>query len=246
MTPPTSPSLQGSLRDLGVADVLTLLSAGRRSGFLLVSAANQMWLLMAEGDVVAGGSSSSLSLARNLLASGDVTAAQLEGVLGLSHQRGSEPSDRQSDESAVLSALAEVVEPVALRRAIAAQEVAAVAEMLRLRDGELRFSEGPAHPLAATCRVPTEEVFAAAVEQTERWDEAAAAVGGDAAHLRRVRRITRAEAPVTLSALEWAALSEIDERATVGQVAHRLGLGRYDAYVLLGDLVARNLLELPH
>lgn len=242
----TPPSLQGSLRDLGVADVLSLLEAGRRSGFLLVSAANQMWLLMADGGVVAGGSSSSLSLARNLLASGDVTAAELEGVLDVSHQRGGAGSDRQRDESELLTALAEVVDPVALRRAIAAQEVAAVAEMLRLRDGDLRFSEGPPHPLAATCRVETSEVLAAAVEQTQRWEDAAAVVGGDAAHLRRVRRISRADAPVTLSPLEWAAIAEIDERATVGQVAHRLGLGRYDAYVLLGGLVARNLVELPH
>lgn len=245
MDPSAPPSLQGSLRDMGVADVLTLLAAGRRSGFLLVSATNQLWLLLADGGVVAGGSSSSLSLARNLLASGDVTAAQLERVLGMSHQRDPDPSDRQREESALLSALAEVVPPVALRRAIAAQEVAAVAEMLRLGDGELRFSEGPAHPLAATCRVEADEVLAAAVEQVGRWDEASAAVGGDAANLRRVRRLSRDHAPVTLSALEWAALAEVDERATVGQVAHRLGLGRYEAYVLLGGLVERHLLELP-
>ena len=236
-------TLQGTLADVGVREVLGLLATSGRSGVLVVNPANPLRLLMADGAIVHGGSTSTMALGRFALANGLVTAEQLEERFGLVRSRLGERQQRALDDVTVIETLLGDVPLPQLVVAVRAQAAATVFEMMMLADGEWLFTEAPTHPLAEHFAFPTATIIAAADEQVQAWPELRERVGTDATHLRRVRRLAAHQSPVVLDAIDWAALSEIDERSTVGQIAHRLGLGRPDAYAVVAGLMDRGVAE---
>lgn len=236
-------TLQGTLRDIAAADVLRLLAASSPSGTLVVNPASPLRLVLADGAVVLGGTSSTMALGRFALASGMVSAEQLEELFGLVRSRLGERQTQTLDEIEVLETLVDAVPLAELTIAVRSQAVAATFEMMTLDDGDWHFTESAPHPLATRFALPLAEIVADAEEQVRAWPHLFERVGSDSTHLRRVRRLGLHQTPVILDAVDWAALSEIDERSTAGQIAHRLGLGRPDAYAVLAGLLDRGVIE---
>ncbi|MFN8051335.1 MAG: DUF4388 domain-containing protein [Acidimicrobiales bacterium] len=241
--PANTTTLRGTLADVDVVGVVTLVAAGGRRGVLTLNPPSPQRLVVSDGSVVLGGSDSSLALCRHLLACGEVTAEQVEQLLGLAGHRRVERSDRSHDLFEVVALLVDLVDPTVLAAAVRRQIVATTFEMLVLTDADWAFSELEPPSFTERFAVPAQQVLAEATEQVNRWAEVRASLGTDASYVRRVRRLPAHLTPVVLDALEWAALNEIEERATIGQIAHRLGLGRYDASVLLAGLQARGVIE---
>lgn len=239
----TATTLQGSLADIGVADLLALLSGRARSGVLLVNPSSPLRLTLAHGSVVIGGSTSTMALGRYLLAAGLVSAEDLEQLFGLVQGRLGERRTRALDETQVLEALSRAVPVDALRTATRRLAVSTVFDMMMIGDAPMVFTESAPHPIAERFAHAVDEVADAAAEQVLAWPALSAAVGGEDARMRRVPRLSAASTPVMLDALDWAALSEIDDRATVGQVAHRLGLGRSDGATVVAGLLERRVIE---
>src|SRR5262245_28637821 len=106
-TSPTTPAttLRGSLSDLPIEGVLRMLSQRGRSGLLVVNPTHPWWLIFAEGRLFLGGGSSSMMLGRALLASGAITAEQLEQLFGLVQGRLGEKVNRTLDDAEVLATL---------------------------------------------------------------------------------------------------------------------------------------------
>jgi len=241
-TSPTAPALQGTLRDLPVADVVRLLAANGSSGTLTVHAPAPLRLVLAGGAVLVGSAGSAMALGRYALAAGLVTAERMEDLFGLVRNRLGEQQARSFDEVDVLDTLLGEIPDEQLAAAATAQSVAALFEMLLLTEAEWRFVDGDPGP-AARLGATAASVLDAAAAQAGAWPALTASVGGDATHLRRVRRLVGDRSPVLIDAVEWAALSEIDDRSTIGQIAHRLGLGRHDAAAMIAALIERGLAE---
>lgn len=236
-------TLQGTIGDIAVDDVLRLLESRRQTGVLLVNPSNPLRLVLADGAIVLGVSSSTMAIGRFLLACGMVTAEQLEELLGLVRSRLGERQTRSLDEIQVIEMLVDTVPAADLRVAVRSQAVAVMFETMVLPDAPWTFTEAAPHPLAERFVFGVGELLESADEQIRAWPELRQRVGDDATHLRRVPRLGAHQTPVILDAVDWAALSEIDERSTVGQIGHRLGLGRPDAYAVLAGLLDRGVVE---
>lgn len=245
----TAAALQGSLADVAIDDVLRLLEGRSRSGVLVVNRANPLRVVLAHGQIVHGGTSSTMALGRLLLAGGLVSAEQLSELFGLGTGRPGDrrhrPGDRnpEFDDTRVLEQLVDEVPALELAGAVRTLAVATVFEMMLLTDADLQFDEAPPHALAERFSTPVGTVLDEAAAQMAAWPELRSRVGDESTIFRRVRRVGVAQTPVFLDAVDWAALSEIDERCSAGQVAHRLGLGRYDAAHVLAGLLERGLVE---
>lgn len=236
-------SLHGSLSDVGIDDVLRLLAAGAHSGLMVVNPANPQWLILAGGTAVLGGSATPMALGRALLTSGSVESHQVEGLIEIVGGRIGDRVAPNHDEAEVLEMLGGVVAQTSLYPAVREQVVATVFEMMLLGDAEMHFTGTDPHRLGAQFSFPVDAIVSEAAEQARRWPEVRARVGDDATRLRRVRRLTANQGPVVLDALEWAALSELEDRSTIGQVVHRLGIGRFSTYRVLDDLLSRSAIE---
>lgn len=238
-----STTLRGNLADIAIDDVIRLLGARARTGILVVNPQQPLRLVFADGAVVMGGSSSAMALGRHLLAAGSVTAQQLEDLFGLTQGRTGERQTRPLDDIGVLQAMLTVVGRAELTNAVRLLAVGTVFEMMLLADAPLEFVEAPPHPLAAHFASDADAVVSEARCQADAWPAMQAAGGAESARFRRVQRVASHHTPIVLDALSWAALCEIDERATAGQISHRLGLGRYPTAALLADLTDRGLIE---
>ncbi|MEZ5322751.1 MAG: DUF4388 domain-containing protein [Microthrixaceae bacterium] len=236
-------TLSGAVEDLSVIEVLTLLEARRHTGRLSLGDESPLWLWIDDGAVVAGGGGSPLAPARHLLAGGHIVAEEVESVFDLLRRRHGDRVVDHVDPFEVIGALDAVVAQPVLATTLAALAVSAASEMLLVRSGTLTFAEAVSPPFAVRYRTPLVVVLESAASMVERWALVRSRVGDDSVVLRRVRRVRADCAPLSFSAIEWAALNEVGSNVTVGQVARRLGLGRFDCYSLLGSLLERGLVE---
>lgn len=208
-------------------------------------------MLLSAGRAVFGGQSSAMVLGRYLLARGALSAEQLESAFSLSDATvlaSLGPID-------ILDRLASLVDTGELdanelQLAIADACVSTVLDLLTLPERDDRgdavamvFSEHDVTVTTDRFSLPLDEVVAEAELQLVALEAAQQKLGGLDARLRRMRRISKSDAPATLDAQEWAALAEMDDRATIAQLAHRLGLGTGRTYELLERLLDRGLIE---
>ena len=246
-------TLQGSIDSFPISDLLTLLSTARRTGRLVVRPAQPLWMHVYGGRVLLAGASSPMMLGRHLLAQGAVSAEQLDDWFSLSELAVSGASLSPLDVLATLVRLVDEgqISAAALRDAVADACVATAVDMLGLRgddpDGPAAFvfteTDASASPPAAAYALDMDGMIVEAIRQRGYLDDAIRRLGGGESRFRRTSRIAASSAPVTIEALEWAALAELDDRATVAQVSHRLGLGWARTFEVLDRFVSLGLIE---
>lgn len=244
-------TLQGSLDTLSVRDVLALLAGSRRTGRLVVRPAQPLWLVLHDGRIVHAGASSTMVRPRHLLSIGALTAGDLEQMFSLSNASVS-ASLSPAEVLAMLQRVAEdgTLDPEALSTAIFELSVSTVTDLLSVpeRDhrGELNtlvFTENDGVAFAPDRTVDLDDVVKAADSDLASLAEVESRIGDLESRVRRVQRLHHGTGSVTLDALDWAALAEIDGRATLAQLGHRLGLGRGRLYRLVESLLERGLVE---
>lgn len=245
-------TLQGSIDAMPLDDLMRLLATSGRNGRLVVRPEQPLWLQVRDGRVVLGGSSSAMTLGRHLLARGAVSAEQLEEWFSLSEVAQGRITLHALDVLATLERLAEAGEiPLdELERAVFDAATSTVAEMLGLAPTDHQgtpiafvFSEAdPPVPLRGA-DFDMERVVDEARRLAELRVRLERRLGGPDRRFRRRSRIAASSTPVTLGAQEWAALAEIDDRATIAQVSHRIGLGLASTYELLDRFVGSGLIE---
>lgn len=236
-------TLRGSLDDLSIDGVIRLLATTRTSGVLTVSPNAPVRLVWSDGRILTGSAGSAMALGRYVLAAGLVDAEQMEALFGLVRTRLGDRQARSFDEIDVLEALAPIVSADELRRVSRAHAIAALTEAARLPSAFWHVDAHAPHPLGDTLGSVADDVLAEAVDQLRDWPEIQATVGGDEARYRRVLRLSAGAGPIVLQPIEWSALAEMDAHATLAQISHRLGIGRYDALVLVDELARRGLVE---
>ncbi|NLA36500.1 MAG: DUF4388 domain-containing protein [Actinobacteria bacterium] len=245
-------TLQGSIDSFPITDLLTLLSTARRSGRLVVRPAQPLWMHVREGKVLLCGAASPMALGRHLLAQGAVSARQLDEWFSLSELSATPAALAPLDVLGTLARLAEQdqLSAAALQEAVADSCVATAVEMLGLAPADANgdsvafvFSEAEATTVGERYALDMDAVLDEATRQRAFLSEASQRLGGPETRFGRMSRIAAASAPVTLQAHEWAALAELDDRATVAQVSHRLGLGLARTYEALDRFMTLGLIE---
>lgn len=204
-----------------------------------------------EGQVLLCGASSPMMLGRHLLAQGAVSAEQLDDWFSLSDLAVTGASLSPLDVLNTLTRLADdgQISATALQVAIADACVGTTVDMLGLRADDAGepvafvFTESESTSPPSPYALDMDGIVEEAERQRAFLADAAARHGGPASRFRRRSRIAAASCPVTLDALEWAALAELDDRATVAQVSHRLGLGWARTYEVLDRFVTLGLIE---
>jgi len=231
--------IEGPVRELAVADLLQLLFLSRRSGRLIVSTeTGAITLHMRDGALVgATGTGSELRLGRLLVQTGGATEAQVRGAL---EAQKAEPA-RPLGELLVNAGLVRKPE---VERQLRFQIEETVLDLIRLREGQLRFEEGNGRrPSTIQVQLGTDVVLMNATRRLDELAEIVPANGAGDPLPRLAPPRGRVAPPLQLHAFEWEVLAAVDGRRTLPEIARSLGRGQVEVAKALYALAEAGVIE---
>ena len=222
-------NLSGSLSEFTLAEVLALLSMGRRTARMQVSSSTAVGVVhLVDGEVCsATADCSRASLLRSIVASLSVPADDLAAAVGTD-----DPVRHVVDSGVVDRAEAQQV----------AQEqcTEALAEMLGWESGEFAVSVGDEDAGDIGLRVEVDQMVAAAQDRAQAWADLRSALPDPETVLALVPEV--AQGPV-LDAEDWAVLARVDGRRTLDEVLAAMGAAPLAAGNRLVELMGRGLVS---
>ncbi len=237
--------LDGSLEGFSLPDIVALLTASRKSGALHLSHEARHDVIrhdvirhgvirLVDG-AVSGASSDTArqSLVRRLIGTGHLTDEVVSA--GVARVR----ADHAVGLARALQD-ADAVEKSLLLDAARGHAVDALFDMLQWTDGSFRFGAGDYDVDDVGLRESAEELFAAAGQRMEAWQRLSLRIPSSAAVLRLA--VAPAHDPV-LTRDDWAVVSMIDGRRSIGDLVSWSGRCEPAVVAVLAPLVERGLLE---
>jgi hypothetical protein len=225
------PNLEGTLADLPLPELLTLLTSTDKSGIIEVRGATEGMIVLDRGQITVAESDAGPTLRQAIINVGLVT-----------------PDDWEKADDAALrgTPLVETfldmgVDEEQLRQVLYDQTVASVFEVLLPSEDLFGFFDGAVHPIGGRFRYPAEKVLADAGRRVEVWKAVAEAVPSTALVMQPTR--VAPEPEVTLLAEQWQVLARLDGRATIADVIRTLGMSAFDVCCVLRDLLDAKLVE---
>lgn len=235
--------IEGPIPDLGVSDLLQLLTLSRRTGRLdATRTSGEAWLTLwlEDGQIVGqAGSEQDLRLGR--------IAVLREGV----------------SEEAVTSALAEqrrapdqrlgellvdrgAIDGDAVRDLVRFQVEEGLFRLLRWTKGRLHFQEEDPRPAGSLdLRFSTDSILLDAVRRLDEWRMVTGVVDEEDPIPRLIEMDPGSATEVALSPLEWETLAEVDGRRSLGAIARRLARFELEVARAVRALLAARVVELP-
>jgi hypothetical protein len=235
-------AIEGPVRELPLSDLLQLLFLSRRTGNLIVrdeGGVEEVVLELDGGSIVgATGTSADIRLGNLLVASGRATEGQIERAVG---ELGREPRRRLGE---ALVELGEV-RPAEIRRHLRLQVEEVVFDVLRWKDGHLRFEETPPRPAGMIeVRLPTDMLLMDAVRRLDEWAEVTG-VTHDADPIPRLALpASGSGGRLALQPLEWEVLTKVDGASSLRTIARSLGKQELDVARAIYALVSVGLIEI--
>src|SRR5688500_17525159 len=228
--------LRGSLGSFKLADVLTLLSMGRKSGTLVLSSEQRhASVVFVNGAVVyAGSDQEKLRLSAILLRKKRITAAQFEQIDGLVVREG-----RQFGQIALQQG---VLTEDQLRDFLKIQVAEVLFDAFVWTSGEFGFSDELELPeYAVTITVDLPNLIMEGARRIEEWGQCLQLLP-DSSAVYRVVASPRDE-KVTLTSDEWKLLFMIDGRRTLDDLVRDSEDDPLNVYRVVYGLAANQLIE---
>jgi hypothetical protein len=224
--------LEGSLDAFGLADVLNLLHATRKSGALCLDRGSRSAVVnLVDGDIAGAFSDTTgrLGVLRRLVARGLVTE---EAVADAAVAAADTGDGLVSTLVASGAADADVVHDITLAHALDV-----LFELVRWDDGDFSFvaEERPSDDVGV--RAAPSDLVESAARRIPAWDNAARQIPGPD----RVLRVLPTESSVEIEPDAWNLLTLVDGRRTVNDLVMLSGLGAFTVVTRLAELVDRGL-----
>ena len=222
-------SLTGNLESFPLAEVLRLAARTRQSGSLRVEAGGVHGrLYFVHGSLTYGTTREEDDLGGELTRAGLIDPHKWYPV-----ERGEQP---------VESALTEHTDPSDLRRHISDRLTDALIHLMRSRHGTFDFVEDSTPRYLTEQQVEVEEILGAAEQRVAEWAEIEAVIP-TAWHRLMLNPDLPAES-VTINRATWRLLAAMRGRASIEEVAERVGLADFQAAKALAELTKAGLLQL--
>ena len=222
-------NLSGSLSEFTLAEVLALLSMGRRTARMQVSSSTAVGVVhLVDGEVCsATADCSRASLLRSIVASLSVPADDLAAAVGTD-----DPVRHVVDSG--------VVDRAEAQQVAHEQCTEAVAEMLGWESGDFAVSVGDVDAGDIGLRAGVEALVSAAEDRAQAWADLRSALPAPESVLALVPEV--AQGPV-VDAEDWAVLARVDGHRTLDEVLAALGAAPLAAGNRLVELMGRGLVS---
>ena len=222
-------NLSGSLSEFTLAEVLALLSMGRRTARMQVSTPTSVGVVhLVDGKVSsATADCSRASLLRSVVAALPVPADDLAPAVGAD-----DPVRHLVDGG--------VVDRAEAQQVAQEQSTEAVAEMLGWESGDFAVSVGDVDAGDIGLRVGVDELVSAAEDRAQAWADLRSALPAPESVLALVPEV--AQGPV-VDAEDWAVLARVDGRRTLDEVLAAMGAAPLAAGNRLVELMGRGLVS---
>jgi tetratricopeptide (TPR) repeat protein len=235
-------AIEGPVRELALSDLLQLLFLSRRSGNLFVrdDTGGQAVVLELEHGSLTGatGTSPETRLGHLLIGSGRATDGQVRRALGTQQVT----PDRRLGE--ILAELGEV-RAAEIQRHLRFQIEEAVFDLMRWKEGHLRFEEGePRESGLIEVRLATDALLMDAVRRLDEWAEVTASAPNPDPLPRLAIAANGASASLSLQPLEWEVLGKVDGETSLRRIARGLGRGELEVARAIYGLATAGLVEM--
>ena len=226
-----SAALSGTLTDLPLADLFTLLARTRQTGVVEFSGATPGMIVFIDGAVTLALSDTGPTLQQVVIGSGITTVDGWE-TAHLTSLKGTPLTDALTAEGA---------DPEFLETILYEQTVGAVFEFLLPSGDEFAFLAGASHPIGARYRFATDALLAEAEQRVEVWKVIAEVIPSTSSIMRLARDL--GVASLTIDAGDWRVLSLVDGRASIADIVRTLGMSAFAVCGVLHRLAIAGAVE---
>jgi hypothetical protein len=228
---PASNALSGSLRDLPVADLLSLLADTGQTGIVELRGAVPGFIAVDSGWLTLASAGEGLSLQQVIVGSGIATVEGFQQA-HLSSRRGVPLVDALIRQGARADRLEAVLRE---------QIVGALFEFVLPSDTYFVFLPELVHPIGSRFRFHPAELVTEAARRIAAWRMIADAIPSTA----MVMRLSP-EAPseiVSISADDWHVLAQVDGHRTIAELIRSLGMSAFAVCAVLHRLLVSGIVE---
>jgi hypothetical protein len=236
--PPGEPTgtIEGTLTDLPLPDLLRTLARQEASGMLHVGGSSAAQVCLAAGDVYLATSSTGPSLRQEVVGAGLVSSSAWDAAEQVASVDGSAQAD----------ALVKVsgVDAASLRHLVYEHTVTAAFELMVPSTDPFRFVPGQQHPFGSPYRFKVEQVLRDAGRRVEAWRTIAEAIPSTAVVMRIASTLPIEADSVTVSGTEWQVLAALDGRRTVAEIIRSLGMSAFTVCSALHRMLTAGAIEI--
>lgn len=229
--PTRGPALEGTLADLPLGDVLTLLATSGQTGVLELRGANPGLVALHEGAVTVALSEMGPTLQQVFLGSGITNADGWDEAI-TAVDRGVSLTE---------SFIRHGCDIADLRRVLYDQAVGAIFELMLPSSDAFAFLAGEQHPIGTTFTFAVPDLIEEATKRLEAWKQIAEVIPSTAMVMRLRRSLAASE--ITIGAGEWHVLARLDGRATIAEVIRELGMSAFAVCAVLHRLIEMGAVE---
>jgi hypothetical protein len=230
--------LEGSLKAFSLPEILQFLAMGKLTGTLMVRSDHQgIDLVIRQGRIVNSATlNHSRRLGQLLVSRRLVRRTDLENVLH--DQKTIQPDQRLGQ----LLLERELIAIEDLRATIKAQLEEEIWELFSWEDGEFRFencTEADIHNVLV--EIDVEPLIIEGTRRIDEWKAIIRSLRGDSTVLGLHPWNPADRSDITLTPPEWQVLSLVNGFFSIGSIAARAGVGRFEAYRILSTFLAANI-----
>lgn len=225
------PALEGTLADLPLPELLSLLATGAKTGVVQVLGGDGGFLVVCDGRVTLAGSDAGPTLEQVLIGSGVASPDSWEAA-----------KERDGDGSSIVEALlAGGADEDQLRQVLYDQTVGAVFELLLPNDAPFEFFADERHEVGDRFTFGVDDLLADAARRVEAWKVIAETIPTTSMVMRLAHRLPSDD--VTLRADDWHVLARVDGRASVADIIRTLGMSAFAVCAVLHGLIGLGVVE---
>lgn len=231
----TAPALRGTLDDLPLPDVLTLLARSRATGHLHVRGEHGGSLWLDEGDLYAASTDGGPSMWDSFVRTGTVTSAGWDTATAAVAEAGGSFADALVRWGGA--------DPSAVARVLHERVVTSVFDLMLRPGAPFEFVADERHPAGRYLGFGVHEVLDTVAQRLATWREIAKSIPSTAVVARIRSELPTGVHDVTVTAPEWHVLAALDGRRTVAEVVRSLGMSAFDVCAVLHRLIVGGAVE---
>jgi hypothetical protein len=227
--------LEGSLKTFSLPEVLQFLSMSKMTGTLAVSSSSRVIRVMIhDGKIV---NTSSLNLSRKLgtilINHNKIHRHQLDEALAVQRKKGGLLGQILVDEKFLTQE--------ELNQTIKMQLEEEVWDLFRLGDGDFKFEHGEAlQPEEIIVEIDIEPLIMEGTRQLDEWNRIIKHIPNDD-YIVRLSPLEGEFEKIPLTDHEWAVLSYINGRSSIGSIVNRSTIGKFETYQALNSFLAAGM-----
>lgn len=229
------PALRGTLDDLPLRDVLSLLAQTSATGQLSVGGDHGGSVWIERGELYAAAMVAGPSMWDSFVRTGVVSASGWDAATAALRDSGESLADALVQAGGA--------DPSMVERLLRDRVVTAVFELALQPGAPFEFAAADRHPAGRYRSFAVDDVVADVERRLASWRQIAAAIPSTGVVARIRRHLPDGMDELTLTAEQWSVLSALDGVRTVAEVVRALGTSAFDVCTVLHGLIQLGAVE---